>query len=204
MDIAHPYADVMPGARGAILAVLVRLERAVTIRELSRQARVSSARATQVVSQLVRSGLVRRQSAGRASLISLNREHLAADEVMGLVRIRGKLIQRLEAELGGWHGLAGAWLFGSAARGDGSPDSDIDLLLVARESIEADVWTDQVSGLADRLRRWTGNDVQLVEHTLDSLRELVRMGNPLVTAIRADGVPLTAHTRSMQHELHPR
>ena len=91
--------------------------------------------------------------------------------------------------------LAGAWLFGSAARGDGDRDSDIDL--VASRSVDNDQWAGQASGLISQGRTWTGNPVQLVEHTRRSFTALVGAGNPLVTAIRADGIALTPKTRQL-------
>jgi predicted nucleotidyltransferase len=197
MDLGRPYADALPGARGMVLTTLVRLERPVTIRELARQAGVSGGRAAQVAAELARAGLVDASKAGRATLVGLNRDHLAADGITALVGIRGRLVQRLEAELRDWDGLEGAWLFGSAARGDGGPASDIDLLLVTGDSIDSDEWEEATARLADRVRRWTGNDVQLVEHTLDSFRRLVARGNPLVKAVRTDGIPLIALSESV-------
>ena len=201
MDLARPYADVVPGPRGAVLAVLVRLERPVTIRELARQAHVSVGSASEIVGQLVRAGLVRKTIAGRSALITFNRDHLEAAGVAALIGVRGALIERLEVELSTWEGLAGAWLFGSAARGDGGHRSDIDLLLVAWDDIESERWEDDTSRLTDKVRRWTGNDVQLVEYTLDSFRKLVADHNPLSAAIGSDGIALVPQAQSIQRGL---
>ena len=98
-------------------------------------------------------------------------------------------------ELATWPGLAAAWLFGSAARGDGDRSSDIDLLLVAQADTEDPAWVSNVATLADHVHEWTGNPAQITEHTWGSFQQLVRDGNVLVSAIRDDGVPLTPGSR---------
>lgn len=197
MDVGRPSADVIPGARGAVLATLVQLEVSVTVRDLARHAGVSPQGALSVVNDLARAGLVRAEAAGRSLMVSLNRDHLAAEPLIALMSLRAKLVERLGAELAGWDDLAGAWLFGSAARGDGDSDSDIDVLLVAGHSIDTDRWDRQTATLVDHIRAWTGNPVQLVEHTRRTFAALVRDRNALVDALRAEGVPLTPKTRQL-------
>ncbi|HUY61424.1 MAG TPA: MarR family transcriptional regulator [Candidatus Dormibacteraeota bacterium] len=191
MNVGHPYRDVIPGARGDILAALVRLARPVTIRELGRLAGVSSGRASAVVDQLAQAGLVHREAAGRAILVTLNSDHLAADGIRSLINLRATAIARLVSDLRGWRGLAAAWLYGSTARGDGDAGSDVDILLVGLSDIEAEWWAEQVGRLSSNVERWTGNVAQLSEHTLGSFRQLVTDGNPLIAALRSDGIELT-------------
>lgn len=197
MNIGQPFADVLPGARGAVVAALVQLETPVTVRTLGRHADVSPQGALRVVNDLARAGLVHVQPAGPSLMVSLNRDHLAAEALTALVSLRAGLVERLSAELAGWDRLAGAWLFGSAARGDGDRASDIDLLLVASRSVDNDQWARQASGLISQVGTWTGNPVQLVEHTRRSFTALVRAGNPFVAAIRVEGIPLTPKTRQL-------
>lgn len=193
MDLGHPYADVLPGPRGALLATLVRLEGAVTMRELSRQANVSSSRAAEIIQELINAGLVEQQAAGNAILVSLNRHHLAARGVIALAEIRKQLIENLKTDLQSWSSLSAAWLFGSAARGDGNSLSDIDLLLITTGEVDSEEWTRNTSRLTNHVRKWTGNAIQLVEHTEASFRDLLRAKNSLILAIRNDGIALTAN-----------
>ena len=96
--------------------------------------------------------------------------HILAEPLISLGRTRARLIQRLTGELAVWLLLAGAWLFGSAARGTGDRESDVDLLLVAEASTQAAHWADGTVQLADHVLSWTGNQAQLVEHTRSVLR----------------------------------
>jgi predicted nucleotidyltransferase len=193
MDLASPLSDLIPGVRGAVLATLAQLAVPVTVRALARHAGVSPQGALQVVHELAEAGLLHVTPAGRALMVSLNRQHLAADAILQLAGLRGRLIERLAEELEGWRGLAGAWLFGSAARGDGHRSSDIDLLLVADGAV-TDEWDTACAQLATTVRAWTGNEVQIVEHTKASFALLVRRRNPLIAALRADGIALTSRT----------
>lgn len=191
MNIGKPYADVITGARGELLAILVSLARPATIRELGRLADISSGHAWVVVDQLARAGLVRKTIAGRATMVVFNPDHLAADGIKSLMSMRGELVNRLSTEVGGWIGVAAAWLYGSTARGDGDASSDIDLLVVGSTDMESELWTAQVGLLRTKVEAWTGNVVQLSEYTVDSFRQLVVERNPLVAAIRQDGIELT-------------
>jgi predicted nucleotidyltransferase len=197
MDVGRPWAEVISGARGAVLATLVQLEVPVTVRTLARHAGVSPQGALRLVNDLARAGLVRAEPAGRSLMVSLNREHLAAEPVAALVSLRARLVERLAGELAGWGDLAGAWLFGSAARGDGDTESDIDLVVVAARSIDTDHWSRQAADLVNRVQAWTGNQAQLVEHTRRTFGALVRANNPLVDALRQEGIPLTPKTRQL-------
>jgi predicted nucleotidyltransferase len=79
------------------------------------------------------------------------------------------------------------------ARGDAGGESDIDLLIVAHD-LEAPDLHSLLSRLQADVRSWTGNDLQLVEHTPESWRKLVRSKNPLVEQIRLDGIALAGDT----------
>jgi predicted nucleotidyltransferase len=191
MYLTSPLEDVIPGARGRLLATIVQLEVAVTIRALARHAHVAPQTALTVVNELSEAGIVSAERAGSAQMVSLNRAHLAAEPLISLGRTRARLVTRLTGELSGWSGLAGAWLFGSAARGSGDRESDVDVLLVAERSIDTASWADSAARIISDIHAWTGNQAQLVEHTTRSFAQLVRHRNPLVDAIREDGISLT-------------
>ncbi len=129
-------------------------------------------------------------------MVLLNRNHLAAGPVLALAGLRGELIRRLRERLSAWPNLLGAWLFGSVARGEADSDSDVDLLIVADDLQSPDLH-ERVSILQTEVRSWTGNDLQLVEHSQSSWRKLVRAKNPLVEQIRLDGIALAGDTASL-------
>jgi predicted nucleotidyltransferase len=196
VDLSSPVLDVAPAVRGALLQTLARLEQPVTRRQLAAAAGVAPGNASAVIEELIQSGLVSETVAGRSSMVLLNRNHLASGPVLALAGLRGELIRRLRDRLSAWPDLHGAWLFGSVARGDASSDSDIDLLIVAEDLQSLDLH-DRLSHLQADVRSWTGNDLQLVEHSPSSWRKLVRAKNPLIEQIRLDGIALARGTSSL-------
>jgi DNA-binding transcriptional ArsR family regulator len=197
VDLGSPLSDVVPGARGQVLASLADLEEPVTVRALARLAAVAPQTALSVVNELAVAGLVRTQRAGQAQLVSLNRTHVLAQPLIALARTRDRLTEMLRAELAGWAGLAGAWLYGPAARPGGDRGSAVDLLLVASTSTELPAWGEATGRLVNLVQSWTGNKVQLVEHSRGSFALLIRGANPLVATIRAEGIPLTPGCQSL-------
>jgi predicted nucleotidyltransferase len=196
MDLGAPVLDVAPAVRGALLQALARLEQPVTRRQLASAAGVAPGNASAVIEELIRAGLVSETSAGRSSMVVLNRSHLAAGPVLALAGLRGELIRRLRERLSAWPDLLGAWLFGSVARGDADSKSDIDLLIVA-DDLPSTELHDRLAQLHADVRSWTGNDLQVVEHSPTSWRKLVRTKNPLVEQIRLDGIALTGDAASL-------
>ncbi|MCX6522702.1 MAG: nucleotidyltransferase domain-containing protein [Actinobacteria bacterium] len=196
MDLGSPVLDVAPAVRGALLQALARLEQPVTRRRLAAAAGVAPGNASAVIEELIRAGLVSETVAGRSSMVVLNRDHLAAGPVLALAGLRGELIRRLRERLSAWPELDGAWLFGSVARGDADRTSDVDMLIVA-DDLQSDDLHERLSRLQADVRSWTGNDVQLVEHSPSSWRKLVRAKNPLVEQIRLDGIVLAGDTASL-------
>ena len=193
MDLARPIAAVAPGLHGGVLTVLVRTDRLLTGRAVASlvRPRASAAGVQKVLEDLVLQGLVMREGAGSAWLYSLNREHVAADAVLALSQIRDQMVARLRDEVTSWSSQPqSAVVFGSAVRGDGGPDSDIDILLVRPDhrAQPVEVWDQQVERLAERVRTWTGNDADLLEL---SSHELSSDGTRAVLAVaRREGILL--------------
>ena len=197
VDLGSPLTDVIPGARGQLLATLVQLEAPVTVRALARHAEVAPQTALSLVNELAATGLVAAQRAGQAQLVWLNRSHLLAEPLAALCRSRTRLIEALRTELSAWPGLAAGWLFGPVARGDADRGSVIDLLLVASTSTESPTWAAATGRLVTEMQSRTGNQVKLVQHSRGSFALAIRGGNQLISAIRADGIPLTQGSQSL-------
>jgi Polymerase beta, Nucleotidyltransferase/MarR family len=190
MDLSAPIADVIPGPRGAIIAALVRLRVPVTGRELAAQAGVPPATAARVVNDLQAAGLIERGPAGHVMGVVLNRRHLAVPALEELAGMRAGLVGRLRSTITQWKVPAVAgWLFGSAARGDGSRHSDIDIVVVARRERSVD-WEQQIGELGDLAVASTGNTAQVIDYSRKEFRELVDSDNPLIRALRSDGIEL--------------
>jgi predicted nucleotidyltransferase len=195
MDLGDPARVVMAPAASAVLRVLVQAPDArFTMRQLAGVAGVSHNAAQTVVHRLAEHGLVLTAPAGRAVLCSFNRAHLAADAVAALVTLRARLLRVLAEEVGVWSiAPVHASLYGSAARGDGTTSSDLDLLVVRPDPLDApteQTWEDQLTASSGRLRLATGNPVSYLDITRAGLCEAVRVGEPIVGNWRRDAVHL--------------
>lgn len=193
MDVSKPFTALSPTVDGDVLVVLAGSNRPRTGREIARLAERSKTGVQRVLDRLVVHGLVSRQEAGEALLYTLNREHLLAPVVEQMATARAELVDRLRSAIASW-GLppAHASLFGSAARGDGGVESDIDLFVVRRSSVEPEdeVWRRQLDELATSARGWTGNHAGIAEVFADDLPRLLDDSPPVLDEVRADGIDL--------------
>jgi predicted nucleotidyltransferase len=194
MNLARPYSSASPSLEGDVLAVLAGTTRALTGREVARLARRGSQRGVlSALERLVDQGLVFRTDAGHSQLHTLNRDHLAAPAVELLVGMRGELLTRLGQFVNDWEiAPIHVSLFGSAARGDGGPDSDVDLLVIRPDGVPAEDlrWSAQLDQLADSVRRWTGNPAAIAELSMDDLRGLRERRPRVAKELEADAIAL--------------
>lgn len=195
MQFPEPISTAIPGLHGRILGVLARTDRPLTGRAVGTLLRTpaSASGVQKVLDDLVRNGLVDVEPAGRAKLYTLNRDHVAYPAIHDLVHLREILLARLRAEAESWEVPAAAvWLFGSSARGQAGPDSDLDLLVVRPDKVdESDPrWLRQIERLTERAARWSGNTCEVVEYSEQELKRLVRRGERLVGELRRDAIPL--------------
>lgn len=132
MDLADPTRCVAPSLDTAILAVLATAGRPLTVGEVAEQAtRGSEIGIRRSMARLVEQGIVKATLMGRNRVHELNAEHVGAPIAKLLADLWLELLQRMRKELSGWNPRpAYACVFGSAARRDGGPLSDIDVLLV--------------------------------------------------------------------------
>ncbi len=193
MDLTEPASAVLPLSTAALLRVLAGADDAFTGRQLARMARVSHAHAAKVVDRLAAHGLVLVEERGGSKLCRLNRAHLMANALIDLVKVRKSLFELLADHIAAWS-LAPihASLFGSAARGDGSTSSDLDVLLVRPVSVDVDSeqWTTQLLKTAMRIREASGNDVAWFDISVDDLQRAVHSAEPIMEEWRRDGLRL--------------
>jgi predicted nucleotidyltransferase len=204
VDLASPLRSVSPGLDSAVLQVLAGTESALSASQIARLApRGTRVGQLPVLNRLVEHGLVIAEPANHGFLYRLNREHVLADPVMSIARSRTTVLERL-VRAGRVLRPAPVLvsLFGSFARGDAGPDSDIDLLIITAADVAlGDEWEEQVQALAQQVLAWTGNRLERVILTEDHLRKVVEAGEPIVAfwleeAITLSGTPLSTLVRA--------
>jgi DNA-binding Lrp family transcriptional regulator len=196
MDLSRPYQAVAPGLHGDVLHELVVLApgEGVSGRELARRVGASPEGVRKVLRGLERHGLVEAIEVPPARRYRLNHDHVASEAVAALSGLRARLFERIAEVVTGWDPQpVNVTVYGSAARGDGDLDSDIDVLVVAPdEAVPGGYTWDGTAGgeLLSRLHAWTGNHAELTEYSLSEVRAMARAHHGLIDEIRRDGVTI--------------
>jgi tetratricopeptide (TPR) repeat protein/predicted nucleotidyltransferase len=192
MDLARPITSVVPGLPGRVLGVLGRTDVPLTGRAVAKgmDPPASQAGVAKVLDVLVRDGIVLRTEAGTSAQFVLNREHLAAPMIEALAELRLTFVERVAAVVGEMQPPPlSAYLYGSVARGDGTPDSDVDIAFVVSDELtDTTAWDAATADVRRRVRAMTGNDVSLVEYRP---RDLFGGDHWLVGTVRREGILLT-------------
>ncbi len=190
MDFAHPLHVVSPTLDGDVLIVLAGAEDEFSGRRIHRLVgHGSEPGVRKAAERLVAQGIVLRRQAGRANLYRLNRQHVSAEAIELLVEARSQLIARLQEAIGSWEVVPRcAAVFGSVARGQAGPDSDLDLLVIRASQVgeEDATWQGQLGSLQRSATAWTGNDARIVEL---GERELAQ-AEPLLAEVIEEGIAL--------------
>jgi len=194
MDLSNPARAVSPSLDLAVLVVLAGTSRPLTGREVHRLCGHSQRGVQEVLNRMSSHGLVDAVDAGSARLYTLNREHVAADAVILLSDLREQLFKRMRSHLRSWtvEPVAAA-VFGSAARGDGGTESDIDVLVIRPDDVAHDdpSWTDAVDDLSLAIKRWTGNHASIIQATTSEVADMIDRDETIVEELASDAVSLT-------------
>ncbi len=192
MELQRPFRVITPTLDGDVLEILAAADTDFTAPQVQRligQHSVDGVR--KALGRLVEQGIALSRPAGQAQLYRLNRDHLLALAITHIARAKELLLERLSQAVHGWAIQCeyGA-LFGSAARGDMSPSSDIDLFVVRPAEVDADdsVWNDQTMALSRAATSWTGNDARILEYGIDDLAIAAEGRDPLLLSIRKEGL----------------
>ena len=111
-------------------------DKPMTGREIARLAAAPPPRVNERLKALENEGLVSRRTVGPSHLWSLERNHFLVRPLQALFAVDRQAHRELRAALSKWidgmPGVLEARLFGSMARGDEDPASDVDLFLLVR------------------------------------------------------------------------
>ncbi|MFV1971990.1 MAG: nucleotidyltransferase domain-containing protein [Acidimicrobiia bacterium] len=195
MDLSHPMTTAIPSSHGDVLEVLAHTDVALSARAIAAltNGRVSHTQVGNALRHLVSVGLVFRESHPPANLYQLNRDHVAADPVVAMASLRAALLGRMRSSVATWDPHADAvWLFGSFARGEGSADSDIDVLVLVPPSVDDDdpTWMNQLDKFSSDVQMWSGNSCRIVEYRRSEFDDLTDEGERLPRDIARDGIRL--------------
>jgi predicted nucleotidyltransferase len=192
VDVGAPHRVITSGTDADVLRVLASVTGRLTGRQVARLAGAGAPETVQrSLRRLTALGLVEGEEAGRSRLYRLNRDHLAAPAVLALSSLRAALVDEVRGRVRALDPApVAAALFGSAARGDGSAESDIDLLVVRPPGVDVDVWADRLIEVGRDLERRTGNRVSIHDITTEDAARLDAERPAVVAEVLRDAVDL--------------
>jgi len=184
MLFSEPFGGVIPGARGAVLAALLRTDAPLTGRQI--HALVSDDYSLWTVQQALKAltqlGLVNTQTIGRAGVHTINENHVSVAPLRSLLDPITALTDTVCEAVG--EDVKTVILFGSIARGEAKLHSDVDLAVIAPAGWEGR------TDLEDAVRIRLGNNCDVLVFTSEDLARLSSTGEPVVREILTTGIAL--------------
>lgn len=205
MRLDSPLDEVFrTGSSARVLRGLFELPEGfgVSARELARRSGVSHPTASDALASFVDQGLVRRRRSLRGDEYLLNREHILAgklEELFDLERsLRGELVSFLADRIAGEApDVEHAFLYGSAAWGETTVDSDLDVAVICHPAMALLVES-QMERVAEAVRARFGNRVSVLVGTHVAMVSRVpsnRQGSRLWKRIFDEGIPIDVQQR---------
>lgn len=188
MDWRRPTEALIPGLEGVALRQLYAVDAPQTAGDVHERAGTGSRNGIRyALDRLSDQGIVVRTTVGNTAVYELNRDHLAYTALDAALRTYSpyaELRDRLRTLAGGrtWNGpLFSLAVYGSVARGEAGPESDVDLLLVLPDGRDADdaQVDDLVEALHVAVRRWTGNRAHVNVQKLSQVHMAAAERNPI-------------------------
>ena len=190
MRLQNPFAALAPvGLDSQVLTVLSRSRDHLTADQIHRvlpeHGSLSGVRKS--LDRLLRQGIVSERAAGHTSGYALNQDHLLINAVLMVADAKSALTTRIRETVQQQFSFEPTLvvMFGSAARGDMSDDSDIDLLVVIPDGVPEEQADDQLSDLAHSVLTWTGNTVDLLTY-----REGEVISAPIFNSVIREGIEI--------------
>lgn len=193
MDLCTPERSLGTSLDLPVLTAMARRRGPATTRDVAEATGATVAGVRHVLDRLATHGLVHSEDVGRIRAYSLNQEHVLAGALQAVIEAPAVLRRRITGTVAAWRVPALlVVLFGSWARGEAHATSDVDLLVLhppLRED-QIDIWEAQVADLAADIRRWSGNDVDLLTFDPEDWREHRARRDPLVAEVDRDAIVL--------------
>lgn len=199
VDLSDAISAVIPTVDGRVLQVLARTDTPLSGSRIASFIPSASREGVRLaIRRLAGHGIVVARPAPPAVLYTANRDHLLwpavqqlmldADQVVYLLRRR--IVEQVRAVFSDEadHGRITAALFGSVARGDSGPDSDVDLLLVTPDDLDAASVEALVVAVIDEVQTATGNDCNVYATTRAGFDRLAEVGDPMAASWTDDAV----------------
>jgi predicted nucleotidyltransferase len=206
--VLHRVLDEVFRSRShvAVLRTLLDTATGFTGNEIARQAGMHPRSALKALTSLEALGIVRRQRGGRDHIFTLNRRHFLVKEALipfyeaerrlphEIVAVLSKALERR---------VVSSVIFGSVARKEETPESDLDLCCIVRSEEDKDPARDALQSAASTLHETFGVRIAPLHMTVDEIRKKSHSG--FVKELLTDGRLVTGRPlRSLLNDKAPK
>jgi predicted nucleotidyltransferase len=192
MDFLRPVEAVIPGAQGRLLAVFAETTAGLSVRTAARLSGVSLAQTSRILPELATLGILERSEVPPSTVYRFVEDNVASRAVKRLARSRDLVLAELgEAAKAMPAPPLSIVVFGSFARGDAGPASDIDVVMVHQSGVDAaPMWAEGVEEWRRVARRLTGNEVEVMEVDERVIGSRLRSRRPVWRDITREGIAI--------------
>lgn len=192
MQLLRSPLDAILGSTSKVrvLRVLCRREMGLTARELSRLTETSRPAIAGAISDLEALGVITIEDIGKQYVCRINRVHgLVQAALMPLFTAERAMIDEFYADVRATMESfkpMGVWIFGSAARGEMRPGSDVDVFVLVRRESDVEKLEDR---LLDERSNWSkkyGFTVNGIVMTEPAVVAQGKAGSPFIQNILED------------------
>jgi len=150
----------------------VRPDDEVHVRELQRLTGLGMGSLQAELKRLVALGILSRRSRANRVAYRLETGHPRWEPLRRLIGLTATPLELLRAAFAGVKGVDAAFVFGSEARGDSGPESDVDLFILGREDVHH-----AVGRALTEVELLTGREIDVMEYTPDRATRRIGRGS---------------------------
>lgn len=198
--LLQPLDEVLTSrSKVRLLRAMLSTEQPLSGREAARLARVGRVPAARSLDELVALGVLHRQRTTSQHLYTLNRQsYLVRQGLAPLYQTERERVERIFdslrsilREAPGGEQVKGAWIFGSAARGQDTAESDLDVLVVVEDEPGGHEVHAHLAARAPELEQEFGLRLSPVVVTRERLRAMHADEHALVRDVLHEGRRIT-------------
>ncbi len=168
--LEKPLALFYDATRARVLDVLLANPQALSGRAIARQSDLSPTTTNLALGDLASHGIVSSRADGRSHLWSLCWENALVKQLVDLARVHDEHAGQILADALGSEPLS-VTLFGSIARGESGPHSDVDILVIAKDHAQGQNFRRRAYRASSARRQEVGREVEITIIESDALQE---------------------------------
>jgi len=165
-----PLALFYDATRARVLDVLISNPKELSGRAIARQSELSPTTTNLALGDLASHGIVSSRTEGRSHLWSLQQGNAVVRQILGLAKLQDERAGRVVVDALGSEPIS-VTLFGSVARGESGPDSDVDILVIAKDHEQGQIFRRRAYKASSALRQEVGREVDITVIESDALQE---------------------------------